>query len=200
MSRLAGRRWCAGSVRLLWRGYGPGYSAAARGLRGPRVSRQVTQTSSSLAASRRSTRSTSWRASKDSSKSETSPKGRRSRPATSCSGSSSDLPGERDQQPADLADAKAQRDQRAPVAARQELVKNQNIPQSTLDQRPADDDAAAKVMQTQALLDQAQINLDYTDIRAPIDGESGGPTSPSATWSVPRAGPWRPSSARTRST
>jgi membrane fusion protein (multidrug efflux system) len=55
-----------------------------------------------------------------------------------------------------------------------DLVRNQNIPQSTLDQRAADDAAAqAEVMQAQALLDQAQINLDYTEIRSPIDGRIG---------------------------
>ena len=36
VSRLAGRYWCAGPVRLLWRGHGPGYSAAACGLGDPR--------------------------------------------------------------------------------------------------------------------------------------------------------------------
>ena len=55
-----------------------------------------------------------------------------------------------------------------------ELVRNQNIPQSTLDQRAADEAAAqAEVMQAQALLDQAQINLGYTEIRSPIDGRIG---------------------------
>jgi membrane fusion protein, multidrug efflux system len=56
----------------------------------------------------------------------------------------------------------------------QELVRNQNIPQSTLDQRAADDAAAqAEILQAQALLDQAQINLGYTEIRSPIDGRIG---------------------------
>ena len=56
----------------------------------------------------------------------------------------------------------------------QELVRNQNIPQSTVDQRAADEQAAqADVMQAQALLEQAQINLGYTEIHSPIDGRIG---------------------------
>jgi len=55
-----------------------------------------------------------------------------------------------------------------------ELVRNQNIPQSTVDQRQADEDAAqAGVMEAQAALDQAEINLGYTEIRSPIDGRIG---------------------------
>jgi membrane fusion protein (multidrug efflux system) len=55
-----------------------------------------------------------------------------------------------------------------------ELVRNQNIPQSTLDQREADNSAAkADVMQAQALLEQAEINLGYTEIHSPIDGRIG---------------------------
>jgi membrane fusion protein (multidrug efflux system) len=55
-----------------------------------------------------------------------------------------------------------------------ELVRNSNIPQSTVDQRAADDAAArADVMQAQALLEQAQINLGYTEIRSPIAGRIG---------------------------
>src|SRR5215475_15852491 len=55
-----------------------------------------------------------------------------------------------------------------------ELVRNNNIPQSTLDQRAADEAAAqANVMEAQALLDQAQINLGYTEIRSPIAGRIG---------------------------
>jgi membrane fusion protein (multidrug efflux system) len=53
-------------------------------------------------------------------------------------------------------------------------VRNQNIPQSTLDQRTADEEAAqASVMEAQAALDQAEINLGYTEIRSPIDGRIG---------------------------
>jgi membrane fusion protein, multidrug efflux system len=56
----------------------------------------------------------------------------------------------------------------------QELVRNQNIPQATLDQRAADEAGAhATVMEAQAALDQAEINLGYTEIRSPIDGRIG---------------------------
>src|SRR5215471_15389819 len=55
-----------------------------------------------------------------------------------------------------------------------ELVRNNNIPQSTVDQREADEDAArASVLEAQAALDQAEINLGYTEIRSPIDGRIG---------------------------
>jgi membrane fusion protein, multidrug efflux system len=55
-----------------------------------------------------------------------------------------------------------------------ELVRNQNIPQATLDQRAADQAAAqASVMEAQAALDQAEINFGYTEIRSPIDGRIG---------------------------
>jgi membrane fusion protein, multidrug efflux system len=55
-----------------------------------------------------------------------------------------------------------------------ELVRNQNIPQATLDQRAADEAAAqAGVMEAQAALEQAEINLGYTEIRSPIDGRIG---------------------------
>ena len=80
-----------------------------------------------------------------------------------------------EQQRANLAKAKATAVNTALQLQRgKELVRNQNIPQSTLDQRAADDAAAqAEVMQAQALLDQAQINLGYTEIRSPIDGRIG---------------------------
>jgi membrane fusion protein, multidrug efflux system len=55
-----------------------------------------------------------------------------------------------------------------------ELVRNQNIPQATVDQRAADEAAAqAGVMEAQAALEQAEINLGYTEIRSPIDGRIG---------------------------
>jgi membrane fusion protein (multidrug efflux system) len=55
-----------------------------------------------------------------------------------------------------------------------ELVRNNNIPQATVDQRAADEEAAAaSVMEAQAQLDQAEINLGYTEIRSPIDGRIG---------------------------
>jgi len=55
-----------------------------------------------------------------------------------------------------------------------ELVRGNNIPQSTLDQRAADEAAAqAGVLEAQAQLRQAEINLGYTEIRSPIDGRIG---------------------------
>src|SRR5262245_38390895 len=55
-----------------------------------------------------------------------------------------------------------------------ELVRNNNIPQAALDQRAADEAAAAAgVMEAQAQLDQAELNLVYTEIRSPIDGRIG---------------------------
>jgi membrane fusion protein (multidrug efflux system) len=79
------------------------------------------------------------------------------------------------QQRANLARAKATQANTALQLARgKELIRNQSIPQSTLDQRAADDAAAqADVMQAQALLEQAEINLGYTEIRSPIDGKIG---------------------------
>jgi membrane fusion protein, multidrug efflux system len=80
-----------------------------------------------------------------------------------------------DQQRANLAKAKATQANTALQLERgKELIRNQSIPQSTLDQRTADDAAAkADVMQAQALLEQAEINLGYTEIRSPIDGKIG---------------------------
>ena len=53
-------------------------------------------------------------------------------------------------------------------------MKNQNIPQSTVDLNRANlQSAQAAVLQTQAALTQAQVNLSYTDIMAPIDGRIG---------------------------
>ncbi len=55
-----------------------------------------------------------------------------------------------------------------------ELSKRNFSPQSDVDQKKAAlDTAAGRVMQVKAALTQAQVNLDYTDIRAPIDGRIG---------------------------
>ena len=55
-----------------------------------------------------------------------------------------------------------------------ELVRNQNVPQATVDQNKANlDSAKAEILQDQAALTQAQVNLSYTDIKAPIDGRIG---------------------------
>jgi membrane fusion protein, multidrug efflux system len=80
-----------------------------------------------------------------------------------------------DQQTANLAKAKATEiNTNYQLQRGQELVKNQNIPQSTVDQRLADEQgASADILQAQALLEQAKINLGYTEIRSPIDGRIG---------------------------
>jgi len=80
-----------------------------------------------------------------------------------------------EQAAANLAKAKATEANAALQLARgKELVRNQNIPQSTVDQRQADEASAqADVLAAQAALDQANINLGYTDIHAPIDGRIG---------------------------
>ena len=80
-----------------------------------------------------------------------------------------------EQQRANLAKAKATEINAALQLERgKELVRDKNIPQATVDQRAADESAAqADVMQAQALLDQAEINLGYTEIRSPIDGRIG---------------------------
>ena len=55
-----------------------------------------------------------------------------------------------------------------------ELSKRQFSPQSQVDQdKAALDSARGKILQLQAALKQAQLNLSYTDIRAPIDGRIG---------------------------
>ncbi len=55
-----------------------------------------------------------------------------------------------------------------------DLSKKQFSPQSVVDQdRAAVDTSAAKIMQAKAALRQAEVNLDYTDIRAPITGRIG---------------------------
>ena len=80
-----------------------------------------------------------------------------------------------DQARATLAKAKATEvNAKLQLERGKELVRNQNIPQSTLDQRAADEAAAqASVMEEKAALEQAEINLGYTEIRSPIDGRIG---------------------------
>jgi membrane fusion protein (multidrug efflux system) len=80
-----------------------------------------------------------------------------------------------EQQQANLAKAKATEvNAKLQLERGKELVRNNNIPQSTVDQRAADEAAAqASILEAQALLDQAQINLGYTEIRSPIDGRIG---------------------------
>lgn len=80
-----------------------------------------------------------------------------------------------DQAKANLAAAKAQAlNAQLQYNRAAELVKRQNISQATVDQDKANLDAAtANVMQTGAALTQAQANLGYTAITAPIEGRIG---------------------------
>jgi membrane fusion protein (multidrug efflux system) len=55
-----------------------------------------------------------------------------------------------------------------------ELARHQFSPQSTVDQNKATlDTSRAKILQMRAALTQAEVNLDYTDIRSPISGRIG---------------------------
>lgn len=55
-----------------------------------------------------------------------------------------------------------------------ELSRKQYSPQSLVDaNKAALDTAVGRIMQAQAALRQAEVNLDYTDIRAPIEGRIG---------------------------
>ena len=80
-----------------------------------------------------------------------------------------------DQQSANLAKAKATEvNTNLQLQRSKALVKNQNVPQATVDQNEATEEAAkADILQAQALLEQAQINLGYTEIRSPINGRIG---------------------------
>lgn len=80
-----------------------------------------------------------------------------------------------DQQEANLAKAQANEvNANLQLQRAQALVKNQNVPQATVDQlAAAEQSAQADVLQAQALLEQAKINLGYTEIRTPIDGRIG---------------------------
>jgi membrane fusion protein, multidrug efflux system len=79
------------------------------------------------------------------------------------------------QRQAELASAEAKKVNTAAQLQRgEELVRNNNIPQSEVDLRRAEDQmAAAAIQQARAALEQAQINLSYTDIHAPIAGRIG---------------------------
>jgi membrane fusion protein, multidrug efflux system len=80
-----------------------------------------------------------------------------------------------EQRQAELASAEANRTNTAVQLQRgEELVKNKNIPQAEVDERRAADQiAAAQILEAQAALEQAQINLGYTEIHAPIAGRIG---------------------------
>jgi len=80
-----------------------------------------------------------------------------------------------DQQSANLAKAKATEvNANLQLKRNQELVKTQAAPQATVDQlAAAEQGAQADILQAQALLEQARINLGYTEIHSPIDGRIG---------------------------
>jgi len=80
-----------------------------------------------------------------------------------------------EQAQANLAAAKAQAiNARLQYERSFQLAQRQNAPQAKADQdKAAMDVADAQVLQTQAALDLAQVNLGYTDIWAPIDGRIG---------------------------
>lgn len=79
------------------------------------------------------------------------------------------------QRRADLAAAQAQAENaRAQLARARSLAGRGNIPEATLDDRQAAErTAAATVLQAEAALRQAEINLGYTSISAPIRGRVG---------------------------
>jgi membrane fusion protein (multidrug efflux system) len=74
-----------------------------------------------------------------------------------------------------LASAEAQKlNADVQLARAEELVRTNNIPVATRDQRRAEAaEAAAKVLEARASLEQAEINLAYTLIRAPVAGRIG---------------------------
>ncbi|WP_291297106.1 efflux RND transporter periplasmic adaptor subunit [Elioraea sp.] len=76
---------------------------------------------------------------------------------------------------ASLASAEAQKlNADVQLARAEELVRTNNIPVATRDQRRAEAaEAAAKVLEARAALEQAEINLAYTLIRAPVAGRIG---------------------------
>ncbi|HET6520867.1 MAG TPA: efflux RND transporter periplasmic adaptor subunit, partial [Geminicoccaceae bacterium] len=62
----------------------------------------------------------------------------------------------------------------AQLARGEELVRNGNIPKSEVDQRRAADQmAAASILEAQAALESARIQLGYTEIHAPVTGKIG---------------------------
>jgi membrane fusion protein, multidrug efflux system len=80
-----------------------------------------------------------------------------------------------DQQAANLAKAKATEvNVNLELQRAQALVKNQNVPQATVNVlAAAEQSAQADILQAQALPEHAKINLSYTEIFSPIDGRIG---------------------------
>ena len=80
-----------------------------------------------------------------------------------------------DQAKANLASAEAEvTNARLQYARHAQLARDQFTPQAQVDQaKAALDTGIAKVLQMRAVLKQAEVNLDYTDIHSPIDGRIG---------------------------
>lgn len=80
-----------------------------------------------------------------------------------------------DQQTANLAKAKATEiNAKLQLDRNLSLVKAQAVPQANVDQLAAAEQAAqADIIGAQALLEQARINLGYTEIHSPIEGKIG---------------------------
>lgn len=80
-----------------------------------------------------------------------------------------------DQAKANVAAAEAaETNARLEFTRNETLSKKQYSPQALVDANKATlDTAVAKIMQARAALTQAEVNLDYTDIRSPIDGRIG---------------------------
>jgi membrane fusion protein (multidrug efflux system) len=80
-----------------------------------------------------------------------------------------------DQAQAQMASAQATERNAVLVLQRsQQLAKTNTVPQATVDQNLANEGAAAAAVRSaQAALEQANINLAFTEIKAPIDGRIG---------------------------
>jgi membrane fusion protein (multidrug efflux system) len=95
-----------------------------------------------------------------------------------------------DQKEAELQSAQAaQKNTAVQLVRAQELVKTENIPRATLDQRQAEDTMArARILEAQAALEQARINFGYTEIAAPISGRIGQSTFTVGSYVTPQSG------------
>jgi membrane fusion protein (multidrug efflux system) len=107
-----------------------------------------------------------------------------------------------DQAQAQLASAQAtERNAALALQRSQELVKTNAVAQATVDQNLANQGtAAAAVRSAEAAVEQANINLAFTEIKAPIDGRIGMANVSVGILSAGRLARSPPSSARIRST
>jgi membrane fusion protein (multidrug efflux system) len=80
-----------------------------------------------------------------------------------------------DQRKADLARAEAAKENAQAQLRRAEvLVQKKDIPEATVDERrAADRTATAEILEAKAALEKAELDLGYTEIRAPIGGRIG---------------------------